>query len=373
MATGWAANHFAAVLPVLSSDEGLSAALLDAVFGVYALGLLPGLFAGGATSDRWGRPRVVLPGAALAAVGTATLLAWHAPAGLLLGRLVVGLGAGLTFGAGTAWAADLGGAAGTVLAGVFLTAGFGVGPLVSGFLAQWAAYPLRTPFALSLVLSLVAVAAALAFAVPASRQDVSTSAPAAAAAPAGTRGSTRDALAWSLPIGLLVFASAIITIVTLPERLPPRYDGPVLVGVGAALTLGAGIAVQTVARARVWGPRAGIAGALCSGAGFAVAAGAGSRISVVTLVVVCLLEGTGYGLCLREGLLDVETLAPPSRRGLLIGVFYVVTYLGFGLPLLLVVVRPALGAVLPLVVCTGIAAVVAGIRTAQLAHGHPAR
>ena len=141
MATGWAANHFAAVIPVLSDTEGLSTALLDGVFGVYALGLLPGLFAGGAVSDRVGRPRVVLPGALLAAAGTATLLVSHEPGGLLLGRLVVGLGAGLTFGAGTAWAADLAGTRGTVLAGVFLTAGFGIGPLVSGLLAQLRAVP----------------------------------------------------------------------------------------------------------------------------------------------------------------------------------------------------------------------------------------
>src|ERR1700712_5429412 len=167
MATGWAANHFASVIPVLAEKEGLSAALLDGVFGIYALGLLPGLFAGGALSDRLGRPRVVLPGALLAAAGTATLLVSHEPLGLLLGRLVVGLGAGLTFGAGTAWAADLGGTRGTVFAVVFLTSGFGVGPLVSGLLAQWAPYPLETPFVVSLALSLAAVLLAVAWAVPA--------------------------------------------------------------------------------------------------------------------------------------------------------------------------------------------------------------
>ncbi len=185
MATGWAANHFAAVIPALSDEEGLSAALLDGVFGVYALGLLPGLFGGGALSDRWGRPRVVLPGALVAAVGTTVLLLSHEPAGLLVGRLVVGLGAGLTFGAGTAWAADLGGTAGTVLAGVFLTSGFGVGPLVSGLLAQWAPYPLETPFVVSLLLSLASVGLAVAWAVPisaAARTSSSTATPAGGSA-----------------------------------------------------------------------------------------------------------------------------------------------------------------------------------------------
>lgn len=368
MATGWAANHFAAVIPVLSDEQGLSAALLDGVFGVYALGLLPGLFGGGALSDRWGRPRVVLPGALLAAAGTATLLVWHEPAGLLAGRLVVGLGAGLTFGAGTAWAADLGAATGTVLAGVFLTAGFGVGPLVSGLLAEWAPHPLEAPFAVSLVLSLGAVVLARVAAVP-----VSGSGTGGRVAGAPAVGSTGPTLAWSLPVGLLVFASVVITITTLPARLPSGFDGPVLVGVGAAISLGSGITVQAVARSRAWGPRAGVAGALCSAVGFLLSTVAGAHMAVATLVVVCLVMGAAYGLCLREGLLDVETLAPPSRRGTLTGIFYVVTYIGFGLPLLLVVLRGPLGASVPLAVCAVIALAVAVVRTLQLRAGHPAR
>jgi MFS family permease len=369
MATGWAANHFAAVIPVLADEEGLSAALLDGVFGVYALGLLPGLFAGGALSDRLGRPRVVLPGALLAAVGTATLLVSHEPVGLLAGRLVVGLGAGLTFGAGTAWAADLGGTQGTVLAGVFLTTGFGIGPLVSGMLAQWAAYPLEAPFVLSLALSLAAVMLALAWAVPASRDTRGPSG-------SGTRlpeGSTGAALAWSLPVGLLVFASVVITITTLPARLPSGYEGPMLVGVSAALSLSSGIAVQALARSRGWGPGAGVAGAALSASGFLIAALAGEQLGIATMVVVGLLMGLAYGLCLREGLLDVETLAPGDRRGLLTGIFYVVTYIGFGLPLLLVLVHPALGASPPLVVCALIALLVGAVRAAQVRRGHPAR
>ncbi len=369
MATGWAANHFAAVIPVLADDEGLSAALLDGVFGVYALGLLPGLFAGGAVSDRIGRPRVVLPGALLAAAGTATLLVSHEPVGLLLGRLVVGLGAGLTFGAGTAWAADLGGTRGTVLAGVFLTAGFGIGPLVSGVLAQWASYPLETPFVLSLALSLVTVLLAWLWAAPLTPHSHGGGKP-------GDRfpgASAGAALAWSLPVGLLVFASAIITIVTLPARLPAGYDGPLLVGLSASLTLVSGIVVQALARNRGWGPRAGVAGAALSASGFAVAALAGAEIGIALLVAVCVLMGAAYGLGLREGLLDVETLAPGERRGLITGLFYVVTYIGFGLPLLLVVLRDSLGASLPLAVCAGIALAVAGTRTLQLRSGHPAR
>src|SRR5690349_5708157 len=112
MTTGWAANHFAALLPVLRSSQNLSASLVAGLYGLYAVGLLPGLLLGGTASDRIGRRAVAVPGALLAAAGTLILLVWHDPTGLVVGRLIVGAGAGATFSAGTAWAADLGGAVG---------------------------------------------------------------------------------------------------------------------------------------------------------------------------------------------------------------------------------------------------------------------
>lgn len=369
LATGWAANHFSATIPVFISTRGFSVALLDAVFGIYALGLLPGLFGGGALSDRVGRAAVVLPGALLASLGTLVLLSWHEPPGLLLGRFVVGLGAGLTFGAGTAWAADIAGASGAVLAGVFLTAGFGVGPLVSGALAQVGPAPLETPFVLSFVLSLVAVAVAWRLSAPASPRPRGPRTP---VAPSAVQ-SARAALAWSLPVAVVVFGSATVALVTLTQRLPDGADGPLLFGVSAILSLGGGVAIQTVARLRGWGPGAGVAGLLCSAVGFGLIAVGGQRVGFPLFIAVCLVMGAAYGLCLRDGLLDVETLSPPDKRGTLTGVFYVATYLGFGLPLLLTVLEPYAGVVAPAVGFSTLALLLALLRTAQLRVGHPAR
>ena len=369
-ATGWAANHFSATIPVFADERGLSVALLDAVFGVYAVGLLPGLFLGGGLSDRVGRARVVLPGALLAAAGTVVLLLWHDPAGLLLGRFVVGLGAGLTFGAGTAWAADLGGTSGTVLAGVFLSTGFAVGPLTSGALAQWAPAPLVLPFALSLLLSLGALGVAWRVSAP---HGLRPRGDGAGPAPAAAYQSARAALAWSLPVAIVVFGSATVELVTLTPRLPAGIDGPFLFGISAVLSLGGGIVIQAVARARGWGPRTGVVGLLCSALGFALVAAGGEHVGVPLFVAACLVMGLAYGLCLREGLLDVETLAPPARRGLLTGVFYVATYVGFGLPLLLTLLTPYAGVVLPAVGFSVLALALAACRGVQLRAGHPVR
>jgi MFS family permease len=95
LAMGWAANHFAALLPAISLHHHLSTATLDVMFGIYAVGLLPGLLLGGRASDRLGRASVALVGSTTALVGTiAMLVSQHADV-LLAGRLIVGIGVGL--------------------------------------------------------------------------------------------------------------------------------------------------------------------------------------------------------------------------------------------------------------------------------------
>ncbi|MCD2108278.1 MFS transporter [Rhodococcus erythropolis] len=362
LSTGWAANHFASLIPVLRVDEGLSHAVLDGVFGIYALGLLPGLLTGGALSDRVGRAVVVLPGALIASLGTLTLLLWHDAPGLMVGRLVVGIGAGLAIGAGTAWAADLRGKSGTVMAGVVLTSGFALGPLFTGLLAQFAAFPLATPFVVSAVLSVGSVAAAAAW----SRTPAPTKAATFTPVPDGAERSVASALFWALPLAPWVFASATVSFVTMTARLGDRYSGPLLPGFAAALTLGAGILVQTAARHRNWGPQAGTVGAALAALGYCLVAVGGAHPALGLFIVCSLVLGTAYGLCLREGLLDLESLAPPASRGALTGIFYVGTYLGFGLPVLLVVIEPTMGPSLPLVILAAVAAVVAVVRFRRL-------
>lgn len=367
MTTGWAANHFAALLPVLRSAQNLSASLVAGLYGLYAVGLLPGLLLGGSASDRFGRRAVAVPGALLAAAGTVILLLWHDPAGLVVGRLVVGAGAGATFSAGTAWAADLGGAVGVTRAGVFLTLGFATGPVVSGVLAAFAPAPLVVPFVLSAVLSLVAVAAAATVPgrPPHPPPHVVHPGPVPPAGPVRQR-SVGAALGWALPVAPWVFAGATVGVVTLPSRLPTTDGGPLLAGIAAGIVLGTGVVVQAVARRRNLGPGAGVAGAAAASAGLLLAAVGGESPGLPLVAGAFLLLGTGYGLCLRAGLLDLERWAPPASRGSLTGLFYLATYIGFAVPVVLAALDPIVGAVLPLLVLGALAALVAGLRRARI-------
>jgi MFS family permease len=61
---GWGSNQFTPMLPVYRHTLGLDAGSLEAMFGVYALGLIPGLFLAGPLSDARGRRLPVLGAAA---------------------------------------------------------------------------------------------------------------------------------------------------------------------------------------------------------------------------------------------------------------------------------------------------------------------
>ncbi|HYQ25960.1 MAG TPA: MFS transporter, partial [Polyangiaceae bacterium] len=153
-AVGWGANHFASLLQVYRQRLALDAAAPALLFGMYALGLAPGLLLAGPVSDRYGRRTVVLPSALVALAASALLGAAGASFALLLvGRLFYGLAAGGVMSAGAAWLIELSQdnlAAGPRRATIALSSGFGLGPLATGVLAQYAPAPVRAPYVLHL-------------------------------------------------------------------------------------------------------------------------------------------------------------------------------------------------------------------------------
>ena len=137
-------------------------------------------------------------------------------------------------------------------------------------------------------------------------------------------------------------------------------------GVAALIANGASGLSQLAARARRWGPRTGTVGASLAALGYAVIAVIPSSIPLGLGLILVLLLGCASGLCLREGLIDLEAAAPQHIRGTLTGVFYAVTYVGFGLPLLLTVLGPTRGSAMIFVALAALAAAAAVGRAVRL-------
>jgi MFS family permease len=144
------------------------------------------------------------------------------------------------------------------------------------------------------------------------------------------RGPFLHGVAWMAPF---VFAFPGIAFATLPVLAGGKIE-PSYVGALAALTLAAGMAAQPFTR-RFAPTAAARVGLLIGAAGVLLGTGAVARHATLPLLAATTLLGVGYGVCMTSGLRLVETLSRPETRAGLAGLYYVLTYVGFGTPLAL--------------------------------------
>ena len=335
-AVGWGANQFAAMLQVYPDEDGASAEAVTALFGAYAIGLIPALLIVGPISDRIGRRRVMRPVLVLSFVATVILIVggdhlWL----LLLGRLAAGVASGAAFAPGTAWikelSADRGTGAGARRATLALSGGFGSGPLVAGLCAQWLPAPTWLPYVPHLALMAAVIAFSWSAPEPAIRRSKDES----------RRRREVFAAMRSRPFVLgvtftapWVFGAAATSFATLPTFVDIGAAPVAVIGSLAGLTLWTGVAVQPIGRS-IGDPRLTIVTGLAA-AGLGLLTGILLDASSQSWLVVpaAMLLGAAYGLILVGGLTTVESVAHPGDLGALNAVFYSLTYTGFAAPLL---------------------------------------
>src|SRR6266545_3396920 len=80
----------------------------EAAFFGYALAVAASLFLAGHLSDWHGRRRILMPALALELLAAVVFLVWPSLPGLLLARVLSGLGVGAVTATATAWLAELG-------------------------------------------------------------------------------------------------------------------------------------------------------------------------------------------------------------------------------------------------------------------------
>ena len=278
----------------------------------------------------------MVPAAWLSLAATLVLAAaGHSIALLFAGRLLAGVSSGAMFSAGTAWLRELS-AQGALHSShaarrtaVAMTAGFALGPLVAGLLAQWAPDAGTVPY-----LPHVALALAVLALLRDAPETVFAPAEASArpALPAEGQARFRRVVAPSAP---WVFAAPAIAFALLPSVVGADHatDGTAFVAAITALTAFSGVLVQPLGRRLEH--RAGVAGLLVLAAGLALAA-VTAEAQVMWLLVPCaIVLGCAYGLCLVAGLVEVQHLARGRDLARLTAIFYAFTYLGFAAPYLL--------------------------------------
>ncbi|MFI9045571.1 MFS transporter [Streptomyces sp. NPDC053427] len=345
-ASGWSANQFSALLGAYRSELGLTTASTTALFGIYVLGLIPGLLLGGPLADRRGRRPVVFLALGTSALATCLLMIGPVAAVFLWpGRFLTGIGAGALLAAGGAWIKELSSpphgtapnpGAAARRSGLFLSAGFATGGLAAALIAQWAPHPMVIAYVPHLIIS--AIAALSAARAPETSPAHAHAAPSAPApvAPGERRASGSDFRRLVVPVAPWVFIAPAVAFATLPGLVDSDVKGweTVYAGVITAVTPGAGIIVAPFARSLAARHRiaTGAIGLAAIALGLLISALAAAQAQPVIALIASVALGAGYGLCVAYGLTEVAALAPAHQLARLTSSFWTVAYLGFLAP-----------------------------------------
>ncbi|WP_035791693.1 MFS transporter [Kitasatospora mediocidica] len=319
--------------PLYQEAFGLTAFTVTVVFAVYALGVVAGLLLFGRLSDQVGR-RPVLMGATLVAMAAATvlLLTRNLPV-MLVGRVLSGFAAALITGAATAALSEVippGGRIRPATAALVANmGGLAGGTLLAGILADLAPAPLRTPWAVLLVLSAIALAGVAATRESSAQRPGFALRVQALRIPAGIRPAfLRAAMATGAGFAVLGVLTAVTGLFLGGELHLHSHSltGLVVAAAFACTALG-----QPLGRAIPAG-RALPTACLGLVAGAALIATAMATTALAPLILGAAVNGLATGVAMADGLTTITTRTAPGERGEAVSTFFAILYTMLALP-----------------------------------------
>jgi MFS family permease len=322
--------------PIYEQELGFGGVMVTLIFAAYAVGVAAALVLFGRLSDQIGRRKVLLPGVALAVISSAVFLIPDNIPTLFVGRVLSGLSAGIFTGTATATIAELAPKGRhqlySLLAAVVNMLGLGLGPVLSGALAQYAPAPLYLSYAVHIVLMLVTGAVLLAIAEPITPSEGPVSwRPQQVSVPPEVRGVfIRAAIA-----GFAGFA-----VLGLFTAVSPTFVGQILhisnhlvTGLVVFSLLGPS-ALGQIASSRLGERPALLVGCVGLVIGVLVVGLSVAMASLWLLVAGAVVAGVGQGMSFRAGLGAVSAGSPPERRSEVASSFFLVLYVAISLPVI---------------------------------------
>ncbi len=329
--TLWTSAAPAVTYPLYAARWHLTPTVTTGMFAIYPVTVVLALLLFGSLSDRVGRRAMMLAGVASSLLGVGLFAIAPGVAWLYAGRMLMGLGVGLSAGPSTAALVEFGGAGQQERANVVATAatafGLGMATLAGGALIQYAPWPLHLNFVvLSAVLAVLLVAC---WFLP--------------------RPATRPTLAGWRPGTVAVPRALVPVFVTSATAVTAGYvQGALLLSLGTqiardligshnALVNGASLTVFALVTAGTALVARRLPGAFAIALGGAVAiVGLGSLMlaaqerSLPIYFGASALAGAGYSLLFLGGLTLINAHAPPHHRGGTLSAIYLVGYLLMG-------------------------------------------
>ncbi len=314
---------------------GFTPTVITVIYACYAIGVLGALLAVGNWSDQLGRRRMLLAGLCFSAASAVTFLLSHGQLGLMLGRLLSGISAGIFTGTATVAVIELAPASWRRQATLAATAsnmlGLGLGPLLSGVLVELLPAPMRLPYAVHLLLIAAAMLAVW-------------NAPETAQLPARAKlGLQRIALPAEVrhvfvPAAMAGFAGFVVVgffAAVAPQliRVVLGYNSAIVIG-AIVFLLFASSAIGQIVQTAIAAQRRQPAGCIGLIAGLLAVALSVPERSLGALLIGTALAGIGQGISFRAGLAEIAAKAPPNRRAEATSSFFVVLYIAISLPVI---------------------------------------
>jgi MFS family permease len=327
---------------IYQQRDGFSSFTITLIYAAYALGVVASLLFAGHISDWHGRRRILLPAVVLSIASALIFLVWRDLPGLFLARIVNGLSVGVVAATATAYLAELHSGSrprasplrGQVVATTVNVGGLGVGPLLSGFLAQYVRDPLAVPYVV------IVVALAVAFVVVASTPETRVRPfprpryrPQRVSVPREARGTyfaagTATFLAFGA-MGLFLGLTSTFLVSALHDR------SHALAGITIFVVAAGAVVAQTATL--TWPLRrllaCGIAGML---AGLALTVGAAwlPTPSLALFLAGGALTGAGGGLVFKGSVATVAAISTPDTRAEVLAGLFLGGYLGLTVPVI---------------------------------------
>ncbi|WP_321947443.1 MFS transporter [Paraburkholderia sp. J10-1] len=314
---------------------GFTPTLITVIYACYAVGVLGALLTVGNWSDQLGRRRMLFVGLCASAASAIAFITSHGATGLMVGRLLSGLSAGIFTSTATVAVIELAPPAWQPQATLAATAsnmlGLGFGPLLSGILVALLPRPTIVPYAVHLALvslALIAVWRAPETARPAERTKLQfqrISLPM----------EVRDAF---IPAALAGFAGFVVVgffAAVVPQLISVLlgYHSSVLIGALVFLLFACSAIGQTI-QARIATQHRLTAGCIGLAVGLTAIALCVLDRSLTTLVVGTTIAGIGQGVSFRASLGDLAAKCPSNRRAEVTSSFFVVLYIAISLPVI---------------------------------------
>ncbi|MDQ1562533.1 MAG: hypothetical protein QOE85_1874, partial [Actinomycetota bacterium] len=320
--------------------DSFSTFAITVAFAAYAVGVLASLFLAGHLSDRVGRRVILLPAIVLEVLAAVLFIVWNTLPGLIVDRVIAGLGIGMITATATAFIFELHSHArpehGRTRSDIVSTAanlgGFAVGAVVSGILAQYVSQPLVTPFVVFIVL-LALAAIGIAF-VP---ETVTSSTGRAPYRPQRIR-VPRAARGRYFAAAAIAFGG--FSLFGLATSLAPAFvagdlgvTSKAIGGLVVFLTFASAVGTQLLVRSAKLATQVTI-GIIMMGLGLASLTIGVWSSSLALFIIGGILAGGGAGLLFKSGLLVGSGLAEPQFRGEALAGLFLFSYIGLVVPVL---------------------------------------